>query len=231
VLARVIEEAGLSTTAIVLIKEHAMRVKPPRALLVPFPFGFALGNPEDPPFQHKVLAAALDLMKVESTPVLAEFPEDGQAPARFLQASAARAGLTTLVDIDPVDEMTALRGYYERQMNDQGGRTMVGLIDVPQRRWRGLVKYMQAFVEGRVARYEDLPADLSTARFLRLASDDLKAFYFEARMCQSPGLRNNELQKWFWTRTAAGNLLAEVAERLNASGDEADAQGALGIAR
>ena len=59
-LARVFEEAGLSTTSIVLIREHAERVKPPRALFVPFPFGFAFGNPDDPPFQHRVLAAALD---------------------------------------------------------------------------------------------------------------------------------------------------------------------------
>ena len=90
-LARVLEEAGLPTTAVVLIKEHAQRVKPPRALFVPFPFGFAFGNPDDPPFQHKVLAAALDLFDAPSVPVLAEFPEDGDAPARILQAKAAQA--------------------------------------------------------------------------------------------------------------------------------------------
>ncbi len=208
-----------------------MRVKPPRALSVPFPFGFALGNPEDPPFQHKVLAAALDLLNADSTPVLAEFPEDGAAPVRLLQASAARADLTTQLDTDPADELTAMRGYYERRIADQDGRTMVGLTDIPQRRWRGLVKYMQAFADGQDAAYEDMPADVQVPRFLRLAADDLKAFYFEARMCQRPDQQNNDLQKWFWTETAAGNLLTKVADRLNASGDEGDARAAFGIAR
>ncbi len=208
-----------------------MRVKPPRALSVPFPFGFALGTPEDPPFQHKVLAAALDLLNADSTPVLAEFAEDGAAPVRLLQASAARADLTTQVNADPADELTAMRGYYERRIADQDGRTMVGLTDIPQRRWRDLVKYMQAFADGQDAAYEDMPADVPAPRFLRLAADDLKAFYFEARMCQRPDQQNNDLQKWFWTETAAGNLLTKVADRLNASGDEGDARAAFGIAR
>lgn len=230
-LARVLEEAGLSTTTVVLIKEHAMRVKPPRALFVPFPFGFALGNPEDAPFQHKVLAASLALLNADSTPVLAEFPEDGKAPVRFLQASVARADVTQEVDTDPADELTAMRAYYERWLEDQDGRTMVGLTDIPQRRWRGLVKYMQAFADGQDTTYEDMPADLPAPRFLRLAADDLKAFYFEGRLCQRPDHQNNDLQKWFWTETAAGSLLTKVAERLNASGDEDDARAAFGIAR
>ena len=62
-------------------------------------------------------------------------------------------------------------------------------------------------------------------------ADHLKAFYFEARMCQRPDQQNNDLQKWFWTETAAGNLLTKVADRLNASGDEGDARAAFGIAR
>ena len=105
---------------------------------------------------------------------------------------------------------------------------MVGLIDIPQRRWRGLVKYMQAFADGEDTTYEDMPADVPVPRFLKLAADDLKAFYFEARMCQRPDQQNNDLQNWFWTETAAGDLLTKVAERLNESGDE---RAALGIAR
>ena len=208
-----------------------MRVKPPRALFVPFPFGFALGNPEDPTFQHKVLAAALDLLKADSTPVLAEFPEDGEAPVRLLQASAARAELAAAVGTDPADELTAMRGYYERRLADQDGRTMVGLIDVPQRRWRGLVRYMRAFADGQNATYDEMPADTPEPRFLRLAADDLKAFYFEARMCQRPDQQNNDLHRWFWTETATGDLLTKVAARLNASGDEGDARAAFGISR
>jgi hypothetical protein len=231
VLARVIEEAGLPSTVIALIKEHAERVKPPRALFVPFPFGFALGNPDDPPFQHKVLGAALDLLKSESAPVLAEFPEDGEAPVRFLQATAARADLTESVTADPADEITAIRGYYERWVGDHDGRTMVGLSGVPQRRWRGLMKYLQGFAGGSDEEFEEKPADVTAARFIRVAADDIKAFYMEARMCQRPDQKNNDLQRWFWTETAAGGMLTRVAERLAASDDDSVSRYAQGVAR
>jgi hypothetical protein len=231
VLARAIEETGLPTAGIVLIKEHAERVKPARALWVPFPFGFALGNPDDPPFQHEVLAAALDLFKATSAPVLAEFLEDGEAPVRLLQATAARAESTSDVDADAADELTAMRGYYERWVDNHDGRTLVGLTGVPQRRWRGLIKYLQSYAAGDAPTYEEIPADMAEPRFIRLAADDLKAFYMEARMCQRPDQRNNDVQQWFWTETAAGTLLAQIAERLNVAGDDALTRAAFGIAR
>jgi hypothetical protein len=231
VLARAIEESGLPTSAIVLIKEQTERVKPPRALFVPFPFGFALGKPDDPEFQHKVLGAALDLFKSESAPVLAEFPEDADAPVRLLQASAARAELTTDVDTDPADEVTALRGYYERWVEDHDGRTGVGISGVPQRQWRGLMKYLHAFTQGEDVTYADMPEGAAEPRFLRLAADDIKAFYMEARMCQRPEQQNNDLQSWFWAETAAGSMLSKIAARLDASDDETVKRAAFGIAR
>ena len=230
-LARAIEAAGLPTSAIVLIKEQTERVKPPRALFVPFPFGFALGKPDDPEFQHKVLAASLDLFKSESAPVLVEFPEDVDAPVRLLQASAARKDMKDGTATDPADEVTALRGYYERWVEDHDGRTGVGISGVPQRRWRGLLKNLHAFGLGEEAVFEDRPADIPEPRFMKLVADDIKAFYMEARMCQRPDQQNNDLQAWFWTETAAGTMLSNVAERLNASEDEAVKRGAFGIAR
>jgi hypothetical protein len=233
VLARAIEEAGLPTAIIASIKEHAQRVKPPRALFVPFPFGFALGNPDDPAFQHKVLAATLDLFKfnADSAPVLVEFPEDGEAPVQLVQATAARAGLEAEVTTDPADELTAIRGYYERWVSGHDDRTMVGLSGVPQRRWRGLFKYLHAFAQGEDASYDEIPDGVEELRFMRLAADDIKAFYTEARMCQRPDQKNNDLQRWFWTETAAGNMLAKIAERLTGSEDEAQQRAAFGIAR
>ena len=226
-LARAIEEAGLPTVTIALIKEHAQRVKPSRTLWVPFPFGFALGNPDDPPFQQKVLSAALGLLSENDTPVLAEFPEDADAPPVLLQASAAQADAANS-EGDPADEVTALRGYYERWVDEHEGRTMVGLSGVPQRQFRGLVRYLQAFADGEDATYERMPAGVEPVRFLRLASDDLKAFFMEARFSQRPNEHDDELQRWFWSETAMGNLVASVASRLAEQGNE---QAAWGIAR
>jgi len=39
VLARALETAGIATTSISMVREHMEKVKPPRALFVPFPFG------------------------------------------------------------------------------------------------------------------------------------------------------------------------------------------------
>ena len=61
VLARSIEAEGLPTVTIVLLREHAEKVKPPRALFVPFPYGYPLGRPDDGEFQHRVLGASLAL--------------------------------------------------------------------------------------------------------------------------------------------------------------------------
>ena len=223
-LARAIEEAGVPTAAIVLIREHARRVKPPRALWVPFPFGFALGRADDAAFQHRVIAAALSLFDAGTVPVLAEFSEETDAPPRLLQAGAARDGAHP-VESDPADEVTALRGCYERWVEEHGGRTMVGLSGVPQRRFRGLVRFMQAFAAGGDPTYERVPAGMEVGRFLRLAADDVKAFYFEARFSQRPDQRHNDLQRWFWSETAMGGLLAAIAARLTERGDERSAQG------
>jgi hypothetical protein len=76
VLARVLEEAGLTTVTIAMVREHAAKVRPPRALFVPFPFGYALGKPNDSALQHRVIGAALELLRREQGPVLEDFPEE-----------------------------------------------------------------------------------------------------------------------------------------------------------
>jgi hypothetical protein len=87
VLARVFEEHGLATTLIGLIAPPVFRVKPPRALIVPFPYGYALGKANDAPFQHRVLGAALELLQENDTPVVREFAEELDRPARIHQES------------------------------------------------------------------------------------------------------------------------------------------------
>ena len=218
-LARVFEEAGLSTVALALIRDHAERVKPPRALFVPFPLGFALGKPNDPPFQHLVLAAALGLLAATEGPVLADFEESADAPAEVLQASDVDPGRLAARALDPADELTRMRGYYEQWLANHEGRTMVGLTGVPQRRWRGLVRFLQAFADGRDEGYPERPADVPVLLFLRRAADDLKAFYFEAQMARRPDQVDNELNRWFWSETAMGALINRVAERVGGTSE------------
>jgi hypothetical protein len=70
-----LERQGISTVALILLKEVAEEVRPPRALAVPFPHGYPLDRPDDPERQHAVIEAALKLLEGPETagPVLADF--------------------------------------------------------------------------------------------------------------------------------------------------------------
>jgi hypothetical protein len=70
-----LERRGISTVAIQLLRFVAERVRPPRALFVPFAHGYPLGAPGDAELQHEVIEAALRLLEDPSlaAPVLADF--------------------------------------------------------------------------------------------------------------------------------------------------------------
>jgi hypothetical protein len=70
-----LERQGIATVVIQLLREVAERVRPPRALFVPFPHGYPMGKPQDPAEQHAVLAAALRILEDRSLtpPVLVDY--------------------------------------------------------------------------------------------------------------------------------------------------------------
>jgi hypothetical protein len=70
-----LERQGISTVVIQLLREVAARVRPPRALLVPFKHGYPLDKPNDPAAQLAVIEAALGMLEETETtgPVLREF--------------------------------------------------------------------------------------------------------------------------------------------------------------
>ena len=63
-----IERRGISTVCIVLLREVAEKVRPPRALAVPFAHGFPLGAPHDRDGQRDVVRAALEMLAMDGTP-------------------------------------------------------------------------------------------------------------------------------------------------------------------
>jgi len=71
-----LERHGISTVVIQLLRQVAERMRPPRALFVPFKHGYPLDLPNDPRRQHKVIEAALKLLedRTLSPPVLVDFP-------------------------------------------------------------------------------------------------------------------------------------------------------------
>ena len=76
------------------------------------------------------------------------------------------------------------------------------------------------------------PARLTrSSQFIRYCVDDLKAFYYEARMEQQQDADEDSLHRWFWGSTAAGKLVADLAATLNESEDPVLKGAAYGLAR
>ena len=230
VLARVFEEHGLATTSISLVREHTEKVKPPRALFVPFPFGHPLGEANDPEQQTRVMRAAFELLERDSGPVLEDYPEDIYAGQDINLAQASSVSQPEISE-DVAFEVTSLRPYYEQWLSAHAGRTNVGVTRVDQRRFRGLVRLLEAFAEGREIDSPEWNRDVPLSQFVRWSADDLKAFYLEARMQQRPGASFQELNRWLWSETALSNLLRAVRDRMRAQGDAKLDAIAFGIAR
>lgn len=230
VLARVFEEHGLATTSISLVREHTEKVKPPRALFVPFPFGHPLGEANDAELQTQVMRAAFALLDRDTGPVLEDYPEDIYAGQDINLAQASSVAQPD-VSADVAFELTTLRPYYEQWVSAHTGRTAVGITRVDQRRFRGLVRLLEAYAEGREVDVPEWNKDVPLPQFLRWAADDLKAFYSEARMQQKPTSSFQELNGWLWSETALSNLLRAVRDRMRAEGDPKLDAIAFGIAR
>jgi hypothetical protein len=83
-IAAELERRGVTTVVLQLLREIAEKVRPPRALWVPFRHGFTLGTPNEPLRQHAVLEAALRLLEDPTLepPVLVDFEAEPVARTR-----------------------------------------------------------------------------------------------------------------------------------------------------
>ncbi len=80
-----LEQQGIATVVIQLLRSVAEKVRPPRALWVPFLHGYPLDVPGDPVRQQAVIDAALRLLEEGGSepPVLVDF-EPPEASAESL---------------------------------------------------------------------------------------------------------------------------------------------------
>ncbi|MCJ7686563.1 MAG: selenoprotein B, partial [Desulfobacteraceae bacterium] len=209
-LAHYLEEEGLSTTQISLIKPHTETIKPPRALWVSFDMGRPFGEANDAEFQTRVLTAAFKLLDEKEVPVLEDFPED----ASYMTEDGPWA---CPVNLEPLDEdlseeeklisafkseMNQMRNWYDLAL-EKRGRTTVGVSGVDL---EDLADFISAFLSGPFP--ENPNPDFRLPHTLNLATDDLKAFYMEAITAQpGPTGTPDQLADWFYGQTAAGKLL------------------------
>ena len=68
-----IERRGIPTASITMLPDITRRIRPPRALGVPYPLGFPLGEATNPDLQTKILLALMDLLDRDDVPVLGGF--------------------------------------------------------------------------------------------------------------------------------------------------------------
>jgi hypothetical protein len=226
----VLEAAGLATVSLSQVREHTEKIRPPRAVFVPFPFGMPLGAPDDSAQQHRVIAAALDTFLAASGPVLvdvsdSEWEEAGAGSA--IQASSVSGAGSRL---DVATEVFTMRRAHEQWVAQQG-RTSVGVSGVDPKRFRGVVRFLEAYAAGRDADMSERPDDIPLPVFVRRCVDDLKAMYMEGRLVERPGESADDRARWLWGETALGDLLRRVRDRVEASDPEKGKEMAWGIAR
>ena len=67
-----IEERGIPTAPITMLAKITKKIRPPRALAVPYPVGFPLGEANNPTLQTVILEQLLALLIRNDVPVLGD---------------------------------------------------------------------------------------------------------------------------------------------------------------
>ena len=220
-LGHYLEEEGLATVAISLIRPQTENTKPPRALWVPFELGRPFGPPSSAAFQKRVVLAALRMLERGNGPVIIEdFADDDP---RATQDLAWRPPLTPMtVAAGPADALAArleaevgqLRGAHER-WEAQHRRTTVGLSGLPI---GDCARYVADWLRGKAP---PSPREgFSAPLILRFAVDDVKAYCLEAAAAGAAKPSSRQLGDWFWNESATGAAMHVLREVLQASDDD-----------
>jgi hypothetical protein len=220
-LGHYLEEEGIPTVTIGLIRPQTENTRPPRALWVPFELGRPFGPPNDPTFQKRVILSALRLLERASGPVIIEdFPDDDPRaqpdPAwhpPFSPVAAVDGSAETLA-AQLEAEILLLRGAHDRWLS-QHGRTTVGLSGLSM---ADCGRYVADWVRDKAP---PSPRDgFSAPLMLRFAVDDVKAYYLEAGAAGAGKPSSRQLGDWFWNETAAGAAIYALREACLTSQDD-----------
>lgn len=224
-LAHYLEDEGIATTIVSLVKVHSEKTRPPRSLWVPYDLGRPLGAPNDPGEQRRILASALALLEKSDGPCLLEDFADPQedltddtwvCPVSL--PCPANIGVDQMVEALK-SELAIIKPLYDRALQETG-RTTVGLATLA-------VEDLPDFIEVMM-RGETPPGSPTGSQGgfalgfeLRFAVDDLKAMYLEAAACGPGSPSAEQLLSWFWRESVAARLLWALSGVLRRSEDPA----------
>lgn len=220
-LGHYLEEDGIATVAIALIRPQAENTRPPRALWVPFELGRPIGPPGDPAFQKRVIRAALGMLVESGGPVrIIDFPDDDPRakpdPAwwpPFMPTEVAN-GRPQLLASQLEAEISRLRDAH-RHWTDQHRRSTVGLSGLTM---GDCARYVADWLRGKAP---PSPRDgFSAPLLLRFAVDDLKAYCLEAASAGPAKPSSRQVCDWLWNAAATGAALYALREALQTAEDE-----------
>ena len=224
-LGHILENAGLSTVSISLVREHTERIVPPRALWVPFEFGRPLGVLGDAHFQRRVLVAALSLLESGSGPVLVDYPEDVPDPAPSedgdgwvcpvnLQPPAADAADDALVSAF-LAEVAELQPWYDIGLERRGQTTFgASSLDIA-----ACGRFLGDFLAGDGGPVTERWPDLRAGDVLKIVLMDVKTYYLEAALARPGRASSRDLEDWFWGDTNAGQMFLALQRKCAANDD------------
>jgi hypothetical protein len=210
-----LEQDGIPTTQISLVREHTEVIRPPRALWVPFMLGRPLGAPNDAQFQRRVLLAALQLLEEPAGPILRDFSEDAPdharddeeegaaCPVNFSRPQAMGEGQHALAQA-LAEEIAQLQPWHDLAVRRRGGGTS-GLSGLTP---EAAGAFIVAFLSSQEPQNYRPQQALGTS--LKQACDDLRAFYEEAATAQPGQMSAAELENWYYFGTVAGEVLREL---------------------
>jgi len=210
-----LEQEGIASASISLVREHSEAMRPPRALWVPFMLGRPLGVPHDPEFQRSVLRALLALFDEPQGPVLRDYPHDAPratvgegeeeeaedaCPVNF--ARVRRDGEHALAGA-LAEEIDQLQPWHDIARRQRG--TMARLSGLSP---EAAGSFIASFLgPGEPVNYR--PSQ-EMGQSLKYASDDLRTYYEEAALAQPGELSPQAIKRWFYKQTVAGEVLLKV---------------------
>jgi hypothetical protein len=212
-LAHYLEDEGLATVIVALVREHIVSMRPPRALWVPFELGRPFGAPGNADLQRRVLQASLALLdKKVTAPLLEDFNEatladggaDGDDNWRFPGTPDNSSVLAEAASIVPIWQIA----------RERLGKTTLGISGLTP---EAAVEFIDRFHSADPMPNPKGMAPVSRARF---SIDDIKAYYFEAALAEGGHPSTQQLHEWFWSGTLAGALLRDFQERARVSDDK-----------
>ena len=130
----------------------------------------------------------------EEAPEISERLEEWVCPVSFNKEK--EEGLLQNVK----NEIALLRPWFEKRKTILG-KTSFGISDFDL---EDLAPFIHTF-------FSEEQNSKSDSFRLKLATDDLNAFYLEAALQQPSGSKISAFENWYWNETAAGELVKKVA--------------------